>query len=743
MTGAPDRVSALPPESEAVDATGARGLQQRLEKTYVTRGLIDFDDTTAAAACLKPLLSALDWSGETRHLEEALPHFEQIRDVEDLRALLARLNYHSRSRRIALSSIGSGMLPCLFQPQDETSLMVLLAIEDDGSLLCFDGSSRSFRQLSADDTVGRAYIIKPIDRQKDEQASRKYGWVQGLISNLRGLFTTLFLLTFFINMLALAVPIYVMMVYDKAISAKSLSTLFYLFCGIAIIGATEVCLRMVRTRTIAFLGARFESLLSIGAFEKLLNMPAGLTESAPISAQITRLRQFEGIRDIFTGALGNAIFDLPFAAVFLIAIFVIGGPIGFIPMALLVTFLAMTAITIPLTRTNIRRAGEAKSQQRNFLMELTQKHETVRLYAAQDIWIERCTSICSEYLLRQFKANQLNVLLQVIAQALVMVAGVATIGIGAMQVLSGDLSIGALVAIVALVWRLLSPLQAVFLSLNRVGRTLETFRQINNMMQLDTERNLGHVPTYYRKFKGDIELIGVGFRYGPSVEPALRGLSLSIPAKQVVAITGESGAGKSTLLKLVANLYQPQVGVVRIDGLDIRQIDTGELRQGIGYAPQRAEFFYGTIAQNFKLADPGVTVQDMESALCDAGANEIVDKLPHGLDSRLSTLNRRSLTGAFLQQLVLARAYVKDSPIVLLDDPGSRLDMAGDSALIAKLEALRGKATVLLVTHRPSHMRAADRVIVLKDGLVAGDGPPDEIVPALLEVAKKPALAKS
>ena len=541
--------------------------------------------------------------------------------------------------------------------------------------------------------------------------------------------------------MGLAVPVYVMTVYDKAIGAKSLSTLFYLFCGIAIIIAAELGLRAVRTRTIAFLGARFESLLSIGAFEKLLNMPAGMTESAPISSQITRLRQFEGIRELFTGALGNAIFDLPFAAVFLIAIFVIGGPIGFIPMALLVTFLAMTAITIPLTRTQVRKAGEAKTRQRNFLMEATEKHEVIRLHAAENTWKDRFESIASEYLLRQFKAHQLNTILQVISQSLVMVAGVATIAVGALQVLWGNLSIGALVAIVALVWRLLSPLQAVFIGLNRVGSTLETLKQINAMMRIETERQTGHVPTFLRSFKGDIEFVGAGFRYNPLTEPAIRGVSLDIPAKQIIAITGESGAGKSTLLKLAANLYQPQVGVVRIDGLDIRQIDPAELRHAIAYAPQRPEFFYGTIAQNFKLANPGMTREAMEQALRDAGADANVAKLAYGLDTRLSAMDRRKLSSAFLQQLVLARAYAKDSPIYLLDDPGSRLDVAGDTALIAKLNALRGKATVLLVTHRPSHMYAADRVIVLNQGLIIADGPPDEIVPGLLEPAKKASVS--
>jgi len=714
----------------------ARDLQRRLEDIYARRRLGEFDDSSEVAACLKPLLSALDWSGEPRHLQEALPHFEQVRDIDGLRALLVRLNYRTERRAIALDQVSAGMLPCLFQP-DDGAVKVLIAMEEDGSLLAFDGSSRSFLLLPADRTKGRVYLIRPIDRKSAARSHRQTGWVQHLIGNLRGLMVRLFLLTFCINVLALAVPVYVMMVYDKAIPAKSLSTLLYLLCGVAILMATDFCLRMVRTRTIAFLGARFESLLSIGAFEKLLNMPAGLTESAPISAQITRLKQFEGTRELFTGALGNAIFDLPFAAVFLAAIFVIGGPLGFIPAALLVTFVAMTAITIPLTRNQVRRAGEAKTRQRNFLMEVTQKHEAIRNHAAEDTWIERFQSISSDYLLRQFKAYQLNALLQVISQTLVMVAGVATIGFGALEVLWGNLSVGALVAVVALVWRLLSPLQAVFLGLNRVGRTLDTFQQINNMMQLDTERQLGQIPTFYRSFKGDIEFLGVGFRYGPLGEPALRGVTLRIPARQIVAITGESGAGKSTLLKLAANLYQPQVGVVRIDGLDIRQIDAGELRHAIGYAPQRPEFFYGTIAQNFKLADPCLSTEAIEAALRDAGAAGNVAKLPYGLDNRLSMTNRRDLTGAFLQQLVLARAFAKRSPILLLDDPGGRLDVAGDAALIAKLNALHGKATVLLVTHRPSHMRAADRVIVLRDGVVAGDGPPEQIVPRLLESANK------
>jgi ABC-type bacteriocin/lantibiotic exporter with double-glycine peptidase domain len=365
-------------------------------------------------------------------------------------------------------------------------------------------------------------------------------------------------------------------------------------------------------------------------------------------------------------------------------------------------------------------------------MELAEKYKTVRRHAAEEAWSDRFKELASAALIRHYKAQQLNVTMQALSQMLVMMTGVATAGLGALLVLWGDLTVGALIAVVALVWRLLSPLQSVFLGLNRLSSILETFKQINSMMRLQTEHRPGEVPTFARTFQGHIELVGVGFRYGRLGEPALRGVSLEVPAGQVVAIVGESGAGKSTLLKLIAGLYQPQAGLVRIDRLDLRQIDMSELRHAIGYAPQSPQFFYGTIAQNLKLADPTVTDNAMWRALTDAGIDQDVKSLPEGLETRLNSVRRDKLPGGFMQQLALARAYVKSSPIVLLDDPGSRLDRAGDEALIRKLGALRGKATVLLATHRPSHMHATDRVVVLNQGMLVGDGPPGEVVPALL-----------
>ncbi len=212
----------------------------------------------------------------------------------------------------------------------------------------------------------------------------------------------------------------------------------------------------------------------------------------------------------------------------------------------------------------------------------------------------------------------------------------------------------------------------------------------------------------------------------------MRGVTLDVPQGQFITITGNSGAGKSTLLKLMAGLYRPPMGAVRVDGLDLRQIDTAEYRKCVAYVPDDLDVFYGTIAQNLKLADPEATPNVMKKALQEAGAGGLVESLPEGLDTRIKTTDQRAWTNGVLQQLVLARAYVKDCPIYLMDDPGSRLDRAGDERFIKKLESLKGVATIVLITHRPSHMRASDRVVVLERGQIVGDGPPEKIVPALM-----------
>lgn len=710
-------------------------LQGKLKETFNSARDEKVDDTTPAGACLKPLLLALGWSGEERHLIEALPHFDRVCDLEGLRAVLAALNYRSTKRILSIAALKPSMLPCLLVHGDTVS--IVMESLGGGRFMVFDGDKRELTEIAPRGRSCEVYLIRNVDSKRAHTELQRTGWFQTVLTKFRPTFATLFALSFCINLLALMVPIYIMAVYQIAIGTKSLLTLASLLGGALLILSAEVSLRIIRSRAIAYLGARVESLVTMNAFQRLLFLPIEATETASIATQVTRLKQYQNVKGLFTGSLAVAILDLPFISLFIVATFIIGGPLGFIPAALVLLYIALAAYSIPVASKHMRLAGGAKTQMRNFLMETTGKHRSIRDAGAEDVWLKRFEGLAGHQLLTQFKAQNFNVTIQTVASGLMVCAGATTVGVGCLLAMDGAVSMGALIGATTMVWRGLAPIQSAFLGLSRLGQSMDSLKQINQLMWLDLERHPGRHATIYRAFKGKISLVGVSLRYAGQTETALSGISLRVKAGETIAITGNSGSGKSTLLKVISGLYRPQVGSILIDDLHTRQLDMGELRHAIGTVPQKPSFFYGTIAQNIRLAHPTATDTEIEEALAMTGILDQVNALEGGVNFRLMGNRETQFSEGFLKQLMLARAFVKKPSIFLLDEPGAQLDLAGDQAFVKALQGQKGKATTIMATSRPSHMRLADRVIVLDRGRIVLQGPPDEVVPRLLNQTKE------
>ncbi len=686
-----------------------------------------------ARNCLLPLLTALGWRGEERYLMESLPHFDEVEDIDDLRSVLARLNFKTNPQKLSTSQLWDEALPCLFV--DKKGALSVILERNENRLSIFDSETSRHTEIDVSEASGTAYLVSEIDIEKHQKQVMKHGWIYVLTHRFKRLGVQLVGITSLINLMALAVPIYVMSVYDKVIGTRSEESLVYFLFGILIVVSADMGLRSIRTHALAYLGARCDALLTSAAFQQILHLPISLSERAPVGAQITRLKQFEGLREIFTGSVAGAALDLPFTFVFLAAIIMFGGVVAWVPISLMIIFTLMAAITMPLTKIRVSATGEIRSKRQNFLIELITKHRSIRNAHAEETWLARFKTISAESSQCHFRSSQLNLTIQTIAQILVMSAGVATLGFGTLLVIDGEMTTGALIAVMALVWRVLSPIQAIFLNMNRLEQVKQSFQQVNALMRMKLEREPGKLPSIYRKFEGAVSFSRVGFRYSPRSEPALMGLTLQIEPGQIIAITGNSGAGKSTMLKLLTGLYLPQAGSVHIDGLDLRQLDMGELRHAIGYVPQKAIFFHGTIKQNLRLAHPGASDEDIAQACEDAGVFDYADSLPDGLETRLNNMFQKQMPDGLKQRLSLARAYVKNAPIYLMDEPGNNLDRQGDERLIRHLKTMQGRSTVIIVTHRPSHMRLADRVIYLTDGTVVHDGKPDQVLPLILDAA--------
>ncbi len=721
---------------QAEGSNPVHSMHGKLKETFNSARDEKVDETSPAGACLKPLLLALGWSGEERHLIEALPHFDRVCDLEGLRAVLAALNYKSTKRAVPLGALKPSMLPCLLVEDDNVSIVMESA--GGGRFMVFDGKQGELTEIATPGRSGEVYLIHNVDSALAHTEIQKTGWFQTVLAKFRPTFATLLVLSLGINLLALMVPVYIMAVYQVAIGTKSLLTLASLLGGALLILSAEVSLRIIRSRAIAYLGARVESLVTLSAFQQLLFLPIDATETASIATQVTRLKQYQNVKGLFTGSLAVAILDLPFISLFIIATFIIGGPLGFIPAALVLMYIALAAFSIPVAGKHMRLAGGAKTQMRNFLMETTGKHRSIRDAGAEDVWLKRFERLAGHQLLTQFKAQNFNVTIQTVASALMLMAGAATVGVGCLLAMEGAVSMGALIGATTMVWRGLAPIQSAFLGLSRLGQSMDSLKQINQLMRLDLERHPGRHATIYRAFKGKISLVGVSLRYAGQTETALSGISLKIKAGETIAVTGNSGSGKSTLLKVISGLYRPQVGSILIDDLHIRQLDMGELRHAIGIVPQKPSFFYGTIAQNIRLAHPTATDAEIEEALAMTGILDQVNELEDGVNFRLMGNRETQFSEGFLKQLMLTRAFVKQPSLFLLDEPGAQLDLAGDEAFVKALRRQKGKATTVMVTSRPSHMRLADRVIVLERGRIVLQGPPDEVVPRLLNQTKAP-----
>ena len=336
---------------------------------------------TPAEACLAPTLALFGWAGEGRRIRETLPHFDRINDIEGLRSVLDRLGYGTSREVSKLSEIPPDFMPCLFS-RDGIDVTLVVERRSDGTLLAFSGRA-TWEFLNVSDQSGWAFPI--WDQSPKEESAEQKSWLFSAISQFKPVIATTIFLSFLVNLTALTVPIFVIFVYDFAIGTKSKDTVVMLAVGAGIVIATSLALRNIRARAMAYFGARIDALIGMRAFEVILNMPISMIETAPIGAQISRLKQFETMRDSLTGTLAASVIDIPFMFLSLIAIAFWGGHLVWVPLSLIAVYGALSAITIPATRSYMRAISGIRQRRHLLLLEIVNKRRAIRAVNAQRI----------------------------------------------------------------------------------------------------------------------------------------------------------------------------------------------------------------------------------------------------------------------------------------------------------------------------------------------------------------------
>lgn len=708
--------------------TMQRRLQSAFQASKATQKTLNDD----CVAVVNRFLKLTGWAQGRRRVFESMPHADSVESVAAFRSVLFRLGYKSLAEPVSAENLRDEYLPCFIR-QDDGRMLLAEKQDENGAIVVYDPASGRSRAVLPDEVDGLAIYPEAMENREPQSGSAAPTWSSSVIEAFKPVIRQIFLISFLVNLFALAPPLFVMTVYDKAVGAKSFDVLLGLAIGVTFVVAADFALRQVRVQLQSYLGSRLDEQLNETAFRHLLHLSLSHTEDAPIGSQLTRLRQMTSLHEAFTGPLANAFFDLPFLLLFIAVIAFIGGPLVWVPVSLIVVYVVVAAWALPRTNKLVRKAGDIRAQLNNLTVEAVSAQRAIRDLAAEDIWLRRQRRLSAQAAVANMKARQLNFLVQTLSQSMVAIAGVAILTIGASLVIAGDLSAGALIAVMALSWRVLGPIRNLFLSGLTLGQVVQSIQQIDRLVRMPLEREPNSGPSIPRSFKGHVVFDKIAFRYPGAREPSLRGVSFDVKPGEILCLYGRSGSGTSTALRVLMGLYQQQAGSIFIDGLDLRQLDKGEWRHALGVALQSPDLFHGTVAQNIRLARPDASDEEINDVVRKLGIDRYFGgALDEGLETRCSVMARATWPDPLVSRIILARAFIKDAPVYILDEPAATLDFSGERALLSLLEEKRKTSAIIMTTQRPSHMRLADKVIWMDRGMVRDMGPPEQVVPKIM-----------
>ena len=558
---------------------------------------------------------------------------------------------------------------------------------------------------------------------------RPLGWFRRMLSLNRSIYIEVIAGSVFINVFALAMPLFVMNVYDRVVPNQAEETLWVLAIGLAIVLLFDFILKSLRGYFIDIAGRRADLMLSAMTFEQVMGLPLAARPSK-VGSFANQLLDFEQLRDFLTSSTLTALIDLPFVAIYLMIIFAIGGSIALIPLLAILIICATGIIVQRQLRPHIENMMQASARKSGLLIETLNALDLVKSSNAesqmQNRWERQQAELAELSLatrLRTLVALNIVQWVQGMTTLLVVAAGVYAIQ-------SGQLTMGGLIACTILTGRSVQPMTQLASLITRAQQAMAAFDSVDHLMHLPQERDLDSAPLHRPALSPSVRFVDVHFTYEGQPFKALSGINLNIEAGERVGIIGPTGSGKSTLAQLICRFYTPDQGSVLIGGTDVRQIDPIDLRPQMSYLTQDAPLISGSVSENIRLGKPSLPDEAVLNAASIAGIKRQLDTHPEGFDLQVGEQGRK-LSGGQKQAIAIARAIAGGAKLVLLDEPSNALDGQAEQALISSLSRYLTDKTLILMTHRSQLLALVDRLVVLREGQIIMDGPKDHVLSRL------------
>ncbi|WP_082665131.1 type I secretion system permease/ATPase [Sphingopyxis sp. H115] len=613
--------------------------------------------------------------------------------------------------------------------------LVLTAIDDDDCWVRLPGAASDLpvdRRLLAAAYSGQGVIVRhdPASETARErpwdQASQQH-WFWSEVWKERSQYGYVMFASLLINLLAFAMPLFTMNVYDRIIPNKAAASLWMLALGAVFAIAVEYGLRLARTGLIDEVGRGIDARLSQRLLDKVLNLPMA-TQRGSTGALARRVTDYEQVRDFFASTTVVLLTDILFLAVFVALIAVLGGWLAVIPIVAMVVMLAMGWALQRRMRAAVADAQVDASMLQTTLVETIGSLETVKACRAEGRMLGKWRRLSASNAYTQEEMRKLTATAVNLATLCQQATGIALIIGGFYLFNAGTISMGAIIAIVMLASRSLAPVGQLAFLMTRGRQAFVTLNSLQQLMDQDDERDKGSRSLTPEVRDGRLQLDHAGFRYPDTERESLADVSLVIEPGERVGLIGRVASGKSTLGRVLCGLYDPTSGSYRIDGLESRQYDPHDLRSTLRFVGQDAELFSGTVRENLMVGGSDADDASIIDAVRRSGADEFLGRDTAGFDFHIGERGAR-LSGGQRSFLVLARALVTPAHLLFLDEPTGAMDSHTEKHFVDRLQAaIPAGQTLVVATHRMTVLSLVDRLIVMDQGRVVADGPRDEIL---------------
>lgn len=601
-------------------------------------------------------------------------------------------------------------------------------------IICYgaEGESLLTRKQLSKRYTGTAWVIYlPVRWQHEAlpESDTKTPWFRRLLVSQGWIYGYALLATVLINLFALAIPFFTMAVYDRVIPNNALTSLTALAIGAAVILLFDFLMKNIRTYLIEAAGRRLDHHLGVIVFAKLIKLK-NAARNQPAGQLASTIKDYETLRNFMSGATVTLLGDLPFSLLFIAVIGFVAGPMWVWPLVgfSLVVVIGML-MQIPLRR--LVTESQKDSTEKNVLLyESLNGIDSLKALGAEDWSTQRWRQLIGITSVNQDMNRRWTGFSQHSASFIQLMVSIAIIVHGAFLVAEGEITTGVLIASMMLGSRAMGSSGQIANLLISYHQACLSFAVVNGVMQGESEsRPVNEVVTKTR-YEGHLSLQNVTVRYQKDAPEVLKNLTLEIKAGEKVGILGKIGSGKSTLLNVLMGLQEIEEGRILADGLNVQSLDLVNLRRNIGFMQQENHLFSASLRTNIALRNPTLDDEEVIKAMRVIGLDEVIGQTEKGLDLPIGEKGS-SLSGGQRQLVCLARAFFGNPAIMLLDEPTSLLDNTSEHRVMQGMQEAVKDKTLILVTHRPKLLALVDRLIVLDNGVIAADGPKDQVLKAL------------